>query len=137
MRMCRFVRLALCAPLLVTGACAEIAGPRSPAVSWQAVELDARVVHAYTGFGFNLFEQLVTAAPDSNLFISPTSAAIALAMTYNGAAGDTRAGMAEALGISGIALEDVNRANLDWLAALRDTGDPKVIERTAARSWYR
>jgi serine protease inhibitor len=135
--MYRFLRLALYPPLLLAGACGEITGPRTHEFGWQAVELDSRVVHAYTAFGFDLFDQLVTAAPESNLFISPTSAAFALAMTYNGAGGGTRAGMAEALGIAGLAVEDVNRANREWLGSLRETGDPKVDLALANSIWAR
>ncbi|HEV2132360.1 MAG TPA: serpin family protein, partial [Longimicrobiaceae bacterium] len=104
---------------------------------WQSIALDERIVHAYTDFGLRLFGSLAEAAPESNLFVSPTSAAFALAMTYNGAAGETREAMARTLGIAGMSREEVNRANREWLAALANTGDRRVELALANSLWGR
>src|SRR5688500_1110913 len=56
-------------------------------------------------------------------------------MTYNGAAGATREGMAATLGIAGIPREEVNAANKEWLAALRDTQDGRVDLAVANSIW--
>ncbi len=44
----------------------------------------------YAQFGFDVLRQLESQRPDANVFISPTSIAVALAMTSNGANGTTR-----------------------------------------------
>ena len=121
---------------LSLAACGEPTGP-SPYGSWQAVEVDDRVVHAYTSFGLDLFRELRAEEPDENVFVSPTSAAFALAMTYNGAAGRTFDEMAEVLGVDGLPLEVVNEANRTWLGALRDTQDRRVSLAVANSIWAR
>src|SRR5436309_1106596 len=51
------------------------------------------LITADNRFAFNLFGEIARqASPDSNLFVSPLSAAMALAMAYNGAGGTTRPG---------------------------------------------
>jgi serine protease inhibitor len=121
---------------LALAACGEPMGP-SPYGSWQAVQVDDRVVHAYTSFGLDLFRELRAEEPGDNVFVSPTSAAFALAMTYNGAAGRTFEEMAEVLGVAGLPLEVVNEANRTWLGALRDTQDPRVSLAVANSIWAR
>jgi serpin B len=75
------------------------------------------VVSANTQFGFKLFSQLLS-QDSSNIFISPTSVAIALAMLYNGASGATQQAMAQTLEVQGISLQDINTANATLLSAL-------------------
>src|SRR5947209_3866321 len=55
--------------------------------------VDGRIVAATNAFGLRLHAQLVKHDPHRNVFISPSSVAIALAMTYNGARGGTQQAM--------------------------------------------
>ncbi len=71
---------------------------------------DAKVVAAANGFGLRLFTEMAAGNEGANVFISPASIATGMAMTYNGAAGNTRASMAKALGLNGVPLDDVNQA---------------------------
>ena len=71
---------------------------------------DAKVVAAANGFGLRLFSEMAADNEGENVFLSPASIATGMAMTYNGAAGSTRASMAKALGLNGIPLDDVNQA---------------------------
>jgi serine protease inhibitor len=80
--------------------------------------INPKVLAANTQFGFKLFSEIVRQAPDQNVFVSPTSVAIALAMTYNGAAGSTQLAMAKALAFQGLKLADINQANADLKALL-------------------
>src|SRR5215831_5137456 len=98
--------------------------------------LDPRLVSANTRFGFNLFSELAKKDVGKNLFISPTSIGLALAMTYNGAVGDTKAGMERALEIQGINHADLNRAYAELRAAL-ESPDPKVQLNIANSLWAR
>ncbi|HEV2130927.1 MAG TPA: serpin family protein, partial [Longimicrobiaceae bacterium] len=130
--MKRWSHLLVLLPLLLAG-CGDPAGPGEP---WRSIQLDERLVHAYTDFGIDLLGELARQSPRENLFVSPTSAAFALAMVYNGASGETAAQMARMLGIEGMTLEEANRANQEWLASLTDTG--RQVELSIANSlWIR
>src|SRR5438128_2736405 len=66
------------------------------------INVDSRLVTADTKFGFNLYSQLSKQGADKNIFISPASIAMALAMTCNGASGETRQAMMHALELQGL-----------------------------------
>jgi serine protease inhibitor len=55
-----------------------------------------------TRFTFNLFRELARQDPAANIFFSPCSVMLCLAMVYDGARGETRSGMANALELSGL-----------------------------------
>ncbi|OQW90635.1 MAG: hypothetical protein BWK78_06520 [Thiotrichaceae bacterium IS1] len=75
-------------------------------------KLRDKIVPTNDNFGFRLFDQLLQQDQGQNVFMSPLSIAIALAMTYNGAAGHTQTAMAKTLGLENLSLEEVNQANL-------------------------
>jgi len=80
----------------------------------KSVDIDPKLADATNRFGFALFHQL---EKDGNtVLISPASVDIALSMTYNGAAGETQAGMAKALFLDGMSLDSLNKTQ----QALRD-----------------
>lgn len=94
------------------------------------------LAEATRAFGFNLFGQLTVSHPADNTFISPLSVALALAMTYDGAAGATQQAMAAALSLGNRSAQDVNSANATLLAYLR--GRAAHVELTIADSlWAR
>jgi serine protease inhibitor len=123
--------------LLGLPACDTVFSPAPGGEAWTKVELDERLTHAYTGFGFDLFRELRAENPEGNVFASPTSAAFALAMTYNGATGQTAEEMAIALGIKGMTRDEVNAANRAWIDALADTQDRRAELAIANSIWYR
>jgi serine protease inhibitor len=96
--------------------------------------VNPKLIAANTQFGFKLFGQLVQKTPNQNVFISPSSIAIALAMTYNGASGTTQQAMAKALELKGLKLDDINQANAN-LKALLTTSDPQVQIAIANSLW--
>src|SRR5215211_1406169 len=63
---------------------------------------DSRLVSANTKFGFKLFAEVAKQDAGKNVFISPASVGLALAMIYNGAAGETKQGMDRVLEIEGM-----------------------------------
>jgi len=101
-----------------------------------AMAVDSRLAAANNDFGFRLLEQLVKQEPDKNVFVSPSSIALALTMTYNGAEGATKQAMAETLGIKETSLREVNEANARLLAALESV-DPQVELAIANSLWAR
>lgn len=120
---------------LLTGGCMN----REPVTSKKpapADTVDNRLVAANTGFGFKLFQELNRQDPEQNIFISPASIAMVLAMTYNGADGETKKAMAETLELKGLSPEDVNRANAD-LRTILENPDPGVSLTTANSLWAR
>jgi len=106
-------------------------GSRKP-----VTHIDNRLVEADNRFGFELFSELTRPDPTQNVFISPASVALALTMTYNGAAGETQTAMAEALELAGMSRDEINAANADLLALLADP-DPKVRLAIANSLWAR
>lgn len=69
---------------------------------------EALLISAGNQFGFAFFQQARQAAPDANLFLSPLSAALALGMTLNGAAGSTLDSMRVALRLGNAPLAEIN-----------------------------
>jgi serpin B len=90
---------------------------------------ESRLIAAGNEFGFALFRQARLAAPDSSIFLSPVSAAMALGMTLNGAAGATFDSMRVALRLGNATQEDVNgayRSLIDLLRGLDNTSRFKI-----------
>jgi serine protease inhibitor len=94
------------------------------------------IVSAYNKFGFDLFSQLLGQDQDQNIFASPLSVATVLAMTYNGAAGETEQAMARTLGLTGMSLAEVNQASAALFKDLQSS-DPKVELDIANSLWAR
>ena len=96
-----------------------------------------QVIAADNLFGFYLFQRvLANDTVAGNIFISPTSVALALAMTYNGADGETKAAMEETLRKQGLTAEQLNQSYKDLMDALVSV-DPKVLLEIANSIWYR
>jgi len=122
LRRC-FYHLALLA--LLTVACL--------APGWAAD--NAALVTATNDFGFRLYAQLAKTDGGKNLFISPVSLNLALAMTYNGAHGSTQQAMAKTLGWDALSLAQVN----DGYQSLTNTlctADPKNARLLLANSLW-
>jgi serpin B len=98
--------------------------------------MNSNLAAASNAFGFDLFQQLQRQAANKNVFFSPLSVTTALAMTYNGAAGETKNAMARALKIEGMSLDELNRASAELLKALKSS-DPKIELAIANSLWAR
>lgn len=99
-------------------------------------ELDQRLIDANNNLGFKLFRELSAASAGENLFISPSSIITALAMTYNGADGETQRAMGKTLQLDNMRMEEVNAAFVDLLTILQNP-DPKVELTVANSLWVR
>jgi serpin B len=88
-------------------------------------------------FAFDFFREIVRRGEsDSNVFVSPLSADMALGMTYNGARGETQAAMARTLGLDQLTVQDANQSFRSLIDLLRGL-DPEVDFRLANSIWYR
>ncbi|MEL6456645.1 MAG: serpin family protein [Cyanobacteria bacterium J06621_15] len=116
-------------------ALAESQAPKSQLpVSEKSFPIDTKLVSANTKFGFNLFSQLLVQDKNKNIFVSPSSIALALTMTYNGADGSTQEAMAKALELKGLNLQQVN-SNYAELKKSLENPDPEVTLNIANSLW--
>lgn len=102
----------------------------------ETVSIDTNVVTANTQFGFDLFNEIRKIEQDKNIFISPLSISIALAMTLNGASGETEQAMANTLHLQGLDSKAINPGYAGLRQALQ-VADPKVILTIANSLWAR
>ncbi|MGE5355341.1 MAG: serpin family protein [Deltaproteobacteria bacterium] len=94
------------------------------------------LAHDNNDFGFSLFSILHGDDKDDNLFISPLSVSTALAMTMNGAEGDTKYEMQNALKYNGWPKDSLNSAFSDLITILPRL-DKNIKMNTANSIWYR
>jgi serpin B len=97
---------------------------------------EGKLIESDNRFAFNLFREINGLEPETNVFISPLSAAMALGMAYNGSAGSTREAMQQTLELQEMAPDEVNesyRSLIDLLGNL----DPRVEFLLANSIWYR
>ncbi len=91
----------------------------------KASSVDERLVYANTRFAFKIFNELMVEDGGKNIFISPLSISMALAMAYSGAGGSTQADMAGTLELGYGDLRDVNEGYLVLLESL-ESADGQV-----------
>jgi serpin B len=96
----------------------------------------AKLAAANNEFSFKLLSQLAREQPGKNIFLSPYSAATALQMAANGAAGVTKAEMQKVLGTSALDTNELNAA-CKAAAALLNSKATNLILTTANALWYR
>jgi len=93
-------------------------------------------VSADNRFSFVMFKEVSALADKPNTFFSPLSLNFALGMLYNGASGDTRAEMAEALGMSDFTETEINEYYQKMSQSLLEV-DPLTDIAIANSIWYR
>ncbi len=94
------------------------------------------VVASNNEFSFELFRELNNQDESENIFISPLSIGMALAMTYNGADGQTKVQMGEVLGFENVGDSSLNLAYKGVYDALMNSDD-KVEISLANSIWYK
>ncbi|CAN7938363.1 unnamed protein product [Ixodes hexagonus] len=85
-----------------------------------AQDNDVKLAEANNCFGLQLLKELSRANPESNLFFSPTSIAIALAMVYAGAKGTTETELSTVLGHTAAGLTSRESALSSYKSVLRE-----------------
>jgi serpin B len=131
----------LVALLALTAACSDPNAPsgnnsRITALPRALSAGEQALIGASNTFGFSLLRELDRTRGDSNIFMSPLSASMALGMTMNGAANQTFDEMRSALGFGTRPSAEINasyRSLIDMLRALDRTVDFRI----ANSIWYR
>ncbi len=139
----RSVRLPAIALVLVAVACTKDpvsskAPLRITALPRALTAQEQQLIQADNRFAIKLLRETYSEFRDTlpNLFVSPLSVAMALGMTYNGAATTTEDAMRSTLELDGMTVDDVNHANQSLIALLRGL-DPRVKFQIANSIWYR
>lgn len=104
----------------------------------KTIELDeksAQLVEADNTFGLEIFQKIREESTKENIMISPLSISIALAMTYNGANGDTKAEMENVLHLNGLTPEEINFSYQSLILALQSL-DEDVVFKIANAIFY-
>ncbi len=96
--------------------------------------IDSNVPIGNTEFGFNLFNTIWETEQNQNIFISSFSVSTALAMTLNGASGETEQAMIDTLQLQGITTDSINSSYSQLLQTLQ-TSDPKITLNIANSLW--
>jgi serpin B len=104
--------------------------------SQESSPVSPELASANSKFGFKLYSEVLKQSAGKNVFISPASIGLCLAMTYNGAQGETQTEMARALEVHGMDLDQLNQAYSRLKAALA-SADPKVQLEIANSLWAR
>ncbi|MCR4327920.1 MAG: serpin family protein [Patescibacteria group bacterium] len=94
------------------------------------------IPQAHNTFGFNSIKILVKEEGNKNVFISPSSIALALSMVYNGANGETKNAMQKTLQFQNLDIATVNQESLGLINSLKNP-DPKVELSVVNSVWAR
>ncbi len=125
--------------MLVTG-CGDPQGPdgvdKIEGLPRELSVAEGQLIRADNTFALKLFREISSREGGKNIFVSPLSVAMALGMTYNGAAGATQQAMQEVLELGGMDLAAVNQSYRDLIDLLRDL-DATVEFLIANSIWYR
>jgi serine protease inhibitor len=118
-------RLRVLLALLVLTGCGSSTGPGGdlPPILTELPRTlspsEVRIVEGANAFAFDLLREATKALPpDSNAFLSPLSASMALGMTLNGANGETYDAMRTALRLDGMAEAEINQGYRDLMTLL-------------------
>lgn len=104
----------------------------------KTIELDeksAQLIEADNAFGLELFQKIREESDKENIMVSPLSISLALAMAYNGADGDTKTEMEQAMKLNGLSPEQINNSYKMLIAALQSL-DKDVIFEIANAIYY-
>jgi serine protease inhibitor len=132
------VRRSIVPVALATLACSDPSAPAPEpitALPRQLTTAEQKLISGSNTFAFDLLREINTSQRDSNVFVSPLSASMALGMTANGAEGTTYDAMHTALRLGDASREDVNEGYKSLIALLRGL-DKSTDFRIANSIWY-
>ena len=143
--MCSVSRVSVAAVLAgaaLLAACDPFTGPaggggaRIESLPRALTVSEREVIARSNTFAFGLLREVYRRETESNVFLSPLSASMALGMTLNGAATATFDSMRATLGLGGLAQEEINRSYRDLTSLLLKL-DPEVELTIANSVWAR
>jgi len=138
--MKRFCLAAIAIGVFAGGCSSDPVGPppRITALPRALTPHEQSLIQADNRLAIKLLQQVNADTRDTlpNLFISPLSVAMALAMAYNGAATTTADAMRSTLELDGMTVPEVNEAYRSLIKLLRNL-DPHVHFQIANSVWYR
>lgn len=120
---------------VVNFGCSHVTSPYNPNPP-PLTSTQEQVASATSSFALSLFGQIATQERGKNFFISPLSVSIALAMTLNGASGQTFSDMQTTLGLDGLTNDEINQSYQSLIARFAAL-DPNVTFNIANSIWYR
>jgi len=82
--------------------------------------VDSSKIVSYPVFSLKLLQSVVAENPDSNMFLSPASAAFLLAMSASGASGETWTAMSRTLGVETMRQDALSSRNAAELSSLEN-----------------
>ena len=91
-------------------------------------EKSTQLIEADNAFGLEVFKEIREESNEENIMISPLSISVALAMAYNGADGDTKTEMEDAMKLNGLSSEEINAAYEMLISALQSLDEDVVFE---------
>jgi serpin B len=94
-----------------------------------------QLIKADNNFTFSLFKKIPD-SPGKNVMVSPLSISLALSMALNGAGGTTKTDMINALGLTGLSVDEINQVYSDLVVALKKA-DPDVVLNVANSIWIK
>jgi len=104
------------------------------------IEINAKsqlLIQNNNQFGLKLFQTILKNEDSTkNVMVSPLSATLALAMIYNGAAGETKTAFENTFHFNGLSTSEINKSMLDLCDALVSV-DQLVDMKIANSIWYR
>ncbi len=131
---------ALALVVLAVGCSSDPVGPppRITALPRALTTQEQSLIQADNRLAIKLLKQVNAETRDTmpNLFISPLSVTMALAMAYNGAATTTAEAMRSTLELDGMTVAEVNEGYRSLIELLRNL-DPHVHFQIANSVWYR
>ena len=94
----------------------------------QVNEKSEQLITANNDFGLDIFREVRNESEEQNIMISPLSISVALAMAYNGAGGDTKKEMENALRVAGLTADEINVSYKILINALQSLDENVVFE---------
>ena len=121
---------------LIVFSCKKADPTPSPEDPATLLAKSAELIDADNSFGLDLFKLVIAdAKKNTNTSVSPLSVSLALAMTYNGASGETKTEMENAMRVSGITPAQINHSHQSLVTALKSS-DPDVALEIANAIYY-
>ncbi|PID57485.1 MAG: proteinase inhibitor I4 serpin [Ignavibacteriae bacterium] len=126
--------LIILASILLFLSCSD--SSTNPPEKRELTTLEKKLTSSSDKFGVKIFQEVNSAEPNKNLFISPLSISMALGMTLNGANGSTYDAMQSTLEFDDLSNQEINEAYQSLISLLTRI-DPKVTFNIANSIWYR